>query len=127
MPQTENHSVASDGPQADAHWLTAKRFALLLGLLVFAAFPGVVIGSQSFIYRDFGLFGYPIAHYFRESFWRGELPLWNPYNNFGIPFLAQWGTMVLYPPSLIYLLLPLPWSLGLFCLAHLWFGGLGMY
>jgi len=116
-----------DAQEPDAHWLTGKRFALLLGLLIFAAFPGVVIGFQSFIYRDFGLFGYPIAHYFRESFWRGELPLWNPYSNFGIPFLAQWGTMVLYPPSLIYLLFPLPWSLGLFCLAHLWFGGLGMY
>jgi hypothetical protein len=127
MAATDSLFANIDAQEADAHWLTGKRFALLLGLLIFAAFPGVVSGFQSFIYRDFGLFGYPIAHYFRESFWRGELPLWNPYSNFGIPFLAQWGTMVLYPPSLIYLLFPLPWSLGLFCLAHLWFGGFGMY
>ena len=29
--------------------------------------------------------------------------------------------------SLIYLLLPLPWSLNVFCLAHLFFAGSGMY
>ena len=35
--------------------------------------------------------------------------------------------MPLYPPSLIYLLLPLTWSLSFFCLLHLWFAGFGMY
>ena len=35
--------------------------------------------------------------------------------------------MPLYPPSLIYLLLPLPWSLSFFCLLHLWFAGFGMF
>jgi len=108
-------------------WLTPRRFALILGVLIFATFPQVLLGMHSFAYRDYGLFGYPIAHYFRDSFWRGEIPLWNPYNEFGTPFLAQWGTMVLYPGSLIYLLLPLPWSLSLFCLLHLFFGGMGMY
>src|SRR4026207_1980011 len=108
-----------------SEWLSPGRFALLLGLLIFAAFPQVLIGTHAFAYRDYALFSYPLAHYFRESFWHGEVPLWNPYNEFGIPFLAQWGTMVLYPPSLIYLVLPLPWSLSFFCLLHLAFGGLG--
>ena len=44
-----------------------------------------------------------------------------------MPFLAQWNTLALYPLSLIYLLLPLTWSLSFFCLAHLFWGGLGMY
>jgi hypothetical protein len=87
----------------------------------------VLLGSATFVLRDFSVFGYPIAHYHRECFWRGELPLWNPLNNCGLPFLAQWNTMTLYPGSLCYLLLPLPWSLGLFMLVHLWLGGLGMY
>jgi len=113
--------------QSRAAWLTAGRFALLLGLLVFAAFPGVLLGSQSFVFRDFGYFGYPLAVFHRESFWRGEIPLWNPFNYCGVPFLAQWNTMTLYPGSLIYLLLPLPWSLSFFCLAHLFWGGMGMY
>jgi len=106
---------------------TAGRFALLFGLLIFAAFPQVMLGLQTFVVRDFGFFAYPLAYYQRECFWRGELPLWNPYSHCGLPFLAQWNTMPLYPPVLIYLLLPLNWSLSFFCLVHLFWAGLGMY
>src|SRR5207249_5269365 len=62
-----------------------------------------------------------------ESFWRGEVPLWNPLSSCGLPFLAQWNTMALYPFSLFYLLLPLPWSFGVYDLGHLFLAGLGMY
>ena len=108
-------------------WLTPRRFALLLGLLIVATFSGVLFGGVTFVFRDFGMFSYPVAYFHRECFWRGELPLWNPFNNCGLPFLAQWNTLALYPLSLIYLLLPLTWSLSFFCLAHLFWGGLGMY
>ena len=108
-------------------WFTPKCFALLLSLLIFATFPQVLLGTQTFFYRDYGALAYPAVAHHHQRFWRGEVPLWNPLNHCGVPFLAQWGTMVLYPPSLIYLLLPLPWSLGLFDLAHFFFGGLGMY
>jgi len=108
-------------------WLTTGRFALFLALLIAAAFPGVLHGGRTFVFRDFGLFGYPLAYFHRQAFWQGELPLWNPLNNCGLPFLAQWNTLCFYPCSLIYLLLPIPWSLSFFCLAHLFWGGLGMY
>ena len=112
---------------ATEEWLTPGRFALLLGLLIFATFPGVLLGSTTFIIRDYGMFGYPLAYFHRQCFWRGESPLWNPYSNCGLPFLAQWNTLTLYPLSLIYLLLPLSWSLSFFCLGHMFWGGLGMY
>ena len=83
-----------------ADWFTAGRFALILAALIFAAFPQVLLGLQTFVVRDFGFFAYPLALYQRECFWQGELPLWNPYNNCGVPFLAQWNTMPLYPPAL---------------------------
>jgi hypothetical protein len=35
--------------------------------------------------------------------------------------------MTLYPFSLLYLLFPLPWSVNFFCLAHLFWAGLGTY
>src|SRR5438132_1375312 len=121
---------------ADA-WFTPGRFTALLALFIFIFFPDVIfvhvlpgrplLEPRTFIFRDYGLFGYPLAFYHQESFWRGEVPLWNPLNDCGIPFLAQWNTMVLYPGSLFYLLLPLSWSLGVFCLAHLLLAGLGMY
>jgi hypothetical protein len=107
--------------------LSPGRFALVLSILIFATFPQVLLGLQTFVVRDFGFFAYPLAYYQRECFWRGELPLWNPYNNCGVPFLAQWNTMALYPPALIYLLLPLSWSLSFFCLVHQFWAGLGMY
>lgn len=122
LPLDNNTVIASD----DA-WLKPRRFAALLAFFTFAAFPQVWLGLQTFVYRDFGLFSYPLAFHFRESFWRGELPLWNPLSNCGIPFLAQWNTQVLYPPALFYLIFPLSWSLGVFCLLHLFWGGLGMY
>ena len=110
-----------------APWFTPWRFALLLALLIFAAFPHVLLGLQTFVVRDYGFFAYPLAHFQQECFRHGELPMWNPYNNCGVPFLAQWNTMPLYPPTLIYLLLPLQWSLSFFCLLHLWFAGFGMF
>src|SRR4051812_14792047 len=92
-------------------WLTVRRFALLLFLLIIAFFPELIFGAKTFLFRDYALFGYPLAHYNREAFWHGEVPLWNPLNNSGIPYVAQWNTMFFYPLSLVYLLLPMPWSL----------------
>jgi hypothetical protein len=106
---------------------TPFRFGVLLALLIFAAFPQVILGLQTFVIRDYGYFVYPLAHFQQECFWHGQLPFWDPYSNCGAPFLAQWNTMPLYPPSLIYLALPLQWSLSFFCLLHLWFAGFGMF
>ena len=108
-------------------WFTPGRFLALLALCLLAAFPEVILGSHTFYYRDFGHFAYPLAHYQRECFWRGEIPLWNPYNSCGLPHLAQWNTMCLYPGALIYLLGPMPWALGWFSLAHLLLAGAGAY
>ncbi|MBI5800189.1 MAG: hypothetical protein HZA92_05600, partial [Verrucomicrobia bacterium] len=108
-------------------WFTPGRFLVLLALCLLAAFPEVILGSHTFYYRDFGHFAYPLAHYQRECFWRGEIPLWNPYNSCGLPFLAQWNTICLYPGALIYLLGPMPWALGWFSLAHLLVAGAGAY
>jgi hypothetical protein len=73
------------------------------GGLITVTFPGVLLGGAAFIIQDFGVFGYPMAYSHRRSFWRGELPLWNPLSNFGLPFLALWNTLALYPLLLNYL------------------------
>jgi hypothetical protein len=127
---TGDFPLASAEPASRAFtgdWLSPRRFALLLALLILAQFPQVLLGLQTFVVRDYGFFAYPLAHFQQQCFWQGELPSWNPYNNCGVPFLAQWNTMPLYPPALIYLLLPLTWSLSFFCLVHIFIAGLGMY
>src|SRR4051812_16612999 len=53
-------------------WFTPGRFAWMLALLIVAAFPEVTVGLKTFVHRDFGLFGYPVAAYHHQCFWRGE-------------------------------------------------------
>jgi len=106
---------------------TPIQFVVILTIFVVGLFADVVLGTNSFFYRDFGVWAYPDAVFHRDCFWSGEVPLWNPYNNCGLPFLAQWNTITLYPLSLLYLLLPMPWSLNIFCLFHLWLAGVGMF
>lgn len=36
----------------------------------------------------------------------GRIPLWNPYNFSGTPHLANYQSQVLYPPGIVYFLLP---------------------
>src|SRR5579862_5363393 len=96
-----------ESPNNFDSWFTAPRMLFLLGALVVVTYPGIVFGTSVFTYRDAGLFTYPVTYYFRDCARHGQWPLWNPYNNCGIPFLAQWNTLTLYPLSLIYLALPM--------------------
>ena len=122
-----SHDITAPASRSAGGWLTAGRFAAVLGILIAVTFPQVVAGLEAFVRLDAARFGYPVAFHFRETFWRGEIPLWNPLNSCGLPFLAQWNTMTLYPLSLFYLLFPMPWSFGMFDLGHLLLAGVGMY
>ncbi|HEY0549592.1 MAG TPA: hypothetical protein VGF13_08320 [Verrucomicrobiae bacterium] len=119
--------MSSEPGESVERWLRPLPFGIFLAAALFACCPQVWLGWESFYSRDYGALAYPNIHFQREFFWRGELPFWNPYSNCGQPFLAQWGTMALYPGALVYLLLPLPWSLSIFCFLHVWLGGFGMY
>jgi hypothetical protein len=118
------------GPPLQGEWdgeLTAARLALLLGALLLVSYPDILACTHAFFYRDTGQFGFPVAWYLRDCFWRGEVPLWNPYNNCGIPFLAQWNTLAVYPLSLFYELAPMPWGMNFFILGHVFLAAIGMY
>ena len=110
-----------------AAWFTPTRVILLVTALFVAAFPGVVAGTATFFRLDYGVIGYPALHHFVAAVKSTKIPLWNAYSNCGAPFLAQWGTMCLYPGNLLLLVFPLPWSLGVFCLGHLVLGAAGMH
>ena len=121
------HDEPSPSGTPGRDWFTPGRFAWVLALLIAVTFPLAISGQQTFFHRDFAIFGYPLALEHRTCFWQGEWPLWNPFNNCGLPFLAQWNTLTLYPGALVYLGLPLSWSLGWFCLIHLYAAGVGMF
>src|SRR5436190_7323232 len=109
------------------NWLTPwKLLVVVLGLML-VTFPEVFFKGEVFYYRDACIFNYPTHFYSRESFRNFEVPLWNPYSNCGIPFLAQWNVMALYPFSLIYVIFPVPWAITFFSLAHFLLAAAGMY
>jgi O-antigen/teichoic acid export membrane protein len=65
--------------------------------------------------------------FIRESIAQGEIPLWNPHQFAGIPFLAAGQQSTLYPFSILYYVLPLPAAYGWFTVVQLWLAGAFMY
>jgi hypothetical protein len=77
------------------------------------------------IFRDLLPFVYPYRTFLAEQLRQGQVPLWNPYSQLGIPFLASLHSSVFYPPSVI-LLIPQPLGFNLFLYAHFLIGASGM-
>ncbi|WDL98207.1 YfhO family protein [Alicyclobacillus sp. ALC3] len=57
----------------------------------------------------------------------GHLPLWNPFNFAGQPFLAAGQSGPFYLPNVVFLLLPLPTAMKVSYLFHELLGSIGMY
>ena len=65
MDATAASSDSSPSPR-QFDWLTPRRCAVALAALVAAMFPDVLFGTGTFIFRDFGLFSYPLASFQQE-------------------------------------------------------------
>ncbi len=115
----------SDSKTDGAEWLTTRMFLLLLAAALLLSFPRLVLGFNTLFFRDFGALGYPGVAFQHDCLLRGEFPLWNPYSHCGVPWLAQMEQW--YLPGWIRYFLPLPWAENFLMLAHLWFGGAGMF
>ncbi len=116
----------ADRPHA-ARWCSFRWFALTLGVLLVLRFNKLFTGLEAFALRDFSMFSHPLAAHLQRSLMAGELPHWDVLTQCGTPFLAQWNTMTLYPPMWLAAMLPLSWSLSVFCVLHQFLGGLGAW
>ena len=76
---------------------------------------------------DLVLQNLPWKHFIREQIGRGEIPLWNPSQFSGTPFLAAGQHSALYPLSIIYYALPLTAAYGWFTVVNLWLAGVFTY
>ncbi len=65
--------------------------------------------------------------FIRESITNASIPLWNPHQFSGIPFLAAGQQSTFYPLSILYYVLPLPAAYGWFTVVQLWLAGAFMY
>lgn len=93
--------------------------SLLYLVLPLLAFPEIIFGRQTLYWTDLSWIHYP-RHVFTASEWlAGRAPLWDPYEDTGVPLLAESQVGALYPVSLLFLG-PLSPSLelSLFILAH---------
>ena len=102
-------------------WLQAAALSLLA--CVFFA-PGLVLGELP-VFRDLLVLVLPLRHYTAEALWRGEIPLWSPEIFFGAPYLANYQSAVLYPPSLLAGLGTIPFGLSLYLAFHVAIAGVG--
>jgi len=64
--------------------------------------------------------------YLADSLRSGHIPLWNPYTYGGQPFLGGFESAVLYPPNLLFVVMPLGPALNFSVFLHLILLGWGM-
>ena len=76
---------------------------------------------------DLVLQNYQWKSFIRSNIDAGEIPLWNPHQFSGIPFMAAGQQSTLYPLSVVYYVLPLPTAYGWFTVLNLWLAGAFMY
>ncbi|HLV80591.1 MAG TPA: hypothetical protein VKT32_09930 [Chthonomonadaceae bacterium] len=62
---------------------------------------------------------YPWRHFAAETLRAGTIPLWNPYQFCGTPFVANSQSAVFYPGNLLFWLLPSAQAFGFSALLHL--------
>lgn len=78
---------------------------LILGalwwLFFWRLFTPVAADQASLKQGDFSGQFVAFAAYQYQRFTQGEIPLWNPYNNGGLPFIGDTQAAVFYPPRLL--------------------------
>jgi hypothetical protein len=69
----------------------------------------------------------PWLEYGAKRLHAGELPLWNPDNMLGAPFIGNDQSGIFYPANWLYFLLPSPWMLVVLAWVRLFLAAVGAY
>ena len=91
-------------------------------------FGPALVTDRSFVLRDAGHFYYPLFEWCCREWAAGRVPLWNPYENCGVPVLADTTSSVVYPGKLLFLL-PLDFAVRykLYITLHVLLAAAGSY
>ena len=102
-----------------------------LALLVLAVLGDVLLApGNAVLSSDVGDAAYYFARIRRfaaAEIWNGNLPLWNPHIFAGVPLLGGFQAGMLYPPNVVYLILPLAKAIDLDIAFHLFVTGFGAF
>ncbi len=115
--------------------MTAGRRPAAVALPLLAAAAAIVFaldvlsGRALVGFTNFDLFAEFLPRHAHAGAWlaRGEIPLWDPHQIAGLPFLATLQGGVLYPPNALYAWLPTGLAMGLLGFVHVFLSGIGTY
>ena len=105
-----------------------RRVAPFLLLLIsLAPFDTMLLRRELPTFRDHLSYFLPLRWHTAAVLRGGELPLWNPWNGMGEPWLANPQTGVFYPPTWLIAFLPFETGYVLFLALHLALLGFGAW
>ena len=80
-------------------------------------------------FRDSAYLYYPLFQWIDAQWAAGEIPLWNPYCNFGMPVVGDGTSSVFYPGKLVFFcrFLSFPARYGIYLALHIPLAGAGAY
>ncbi len=123
-------SAGNETPLAEAgasRQLPTAYCLLILALAATALFILPLFRQEVFTLRDHLDYFQPLRWFTAAELQAGRIPLWNPYNASGEPWLANPQTGVFYPPSWLFVVLPFTTAYTLYLLSHLIVLGWGGY
>jgi len=88
-----------------------------------AAEEKILAGSNADMY----MYHLPVRDYGFSQLRAGKMPLWNPYTNSGMPFLATYQAALFYPLNFPHWFLRADTAISLIYLLHLFLAGVFMY
>lgn len=100
----------------------------IICLPIIALFGPALSSDASFAMRDAAHYYYPLFEWTTAEWAAGRVPLWNPYENCGVPVVADATASVFYPGKLIFAL-PLDFALcyKLYIVAHVFVAAFTSY
>lgn len=107
---------------------TGALTLLVFSVSVLYLFAPMLFSGHAPVFRDAGHFYAPLWEWGRAEWASGRVPLWNPYQNLGVPHLAENTSSVFYPGKLLFALPgPFQFWYSVFLAAHVLLAGFAMY
>ena len=100
---------------------------IVILIIAGALFVPAIVHHEVFTFRDHTDYFQPLRWYTAESLRQWQLPLWNPYNASGEPWLANPQSGVFYPPTWLFIFMPFAAAYMSYLLLHLALLGVNAY
>ncbi len=106
-------------PKAGEHrWKAPALLAVAALAAVLAFYPEIALPTRILADYDVWTYFYPLRTYAARAIQAGRFPLWNPDTFLGAPFFANPQTSLLYPGSILFYVLPVPYAYSLSVIGH---------